>query len=156
MTGNKLFDYIIIGISFLASAGFLGITVYSNFIYQKPLPNNSAEFENMKNDSRKVVFAESFKLPNITVNLPSNTAKLRFLDLIMHLVPFEGKHVEVLEKYKPQISDIVIDVSSKMEPSDLNTPTGKILLENRIRENVNGLIGEDVVKEILFSKFVIQ
>ena len=156
LTGNKILDYVLLGVSFLAAGGFLGLTIYANFVYKKPLPSEQAEFAKMQAAARNVVFAESFKMQNIIVNLPNSTSKLRFLDMILHLVPFEGKHVEILEKYKPQISDIVIAVSSKMDPSDLNTTTGKILLENRIKDQVNGLIGEDIVKEILFSKFVIQ
>ena len=110
----------------------------------------------MQANARNVVFAESFKLKNIVVNLPHPTTKLRFLDMILHLVPFESKYVETLEKYKPQISDIVISVSSKMTPDDLNTATGKILLESRIKTKINDLLGKAVVKEILFSKFIIQ
>lgn len=156
MTGNKILDYVLLGLSFLSAAGLLGITIYANFVYERPLPSEQAEFARMKKDARNVVFAESFKLNNIVVNLPHPTAKLRFLDMILHLVPFDGKHVETLEKYKPQISDIVISVSSKMKPDDLNTATGKILLESRIKEQINDLLGKAIVKEILFSKFVIQ
>jgi flagellar FliL protein len=156
ITGNKILDYVLLAFSFLSAAALLGIVFYSNFIYQRPLPSEQAEFAKMQAAARNVVFAESFKLNNIVVNLPHPTAKLRFLDMILHLVPFEGKHVEMLEKYKPQISDIVISVSSKMKPDDLNTATGKILLESRIKEQINDLLGKAIVKEILFSKFVIQ
>lgn len=156
LTGNKILDYVVLAISFLSAAGLAGVTFYANFVYERPLPSEQAEFAKMQAETRNVVFAESFKMQNIVVNLPTPTAKLRFLDMICHLVPFDGKYVETLEKYKPQISDIVIAVSSKMEPSDLNTATGKILLESRIKDQVNEMIGKDVVKEILFSKFVIQ
>ena len=156
MTGNKLVDRILLALSLLSSLFFLGFVVYRGFIYQKPLPDDLSEFKKMQAESRKMIFAESFKLPPLTVILPSRTKKLRFLDLVMYLVPFEGPSVETLERYKPQISDIVIDVASNMEPSELNTSTGKILLENRIKTKVNNLVGNSVVKEILFSKFVIQ
>ncbi|MGB0452208.1 MAG: flagellar basal body-associated FliL family protein [Bacteriovoracaceae bacterium] len=156
MTGNKLLDKIIVLISFLGAASFLGVTVYRTMIYKKPMPNEQAELERLKAEARKKIFAESYKLPPLTINLPSRTVKLRFLDIEMYLVPFEAKYLETLEKFKPHIIDIIIDAASKIDPSELNTPTGKILLESRIKEKANDKIGEIVIKEILFTKFIVN
>jgi flagellar basal body-associated protein FliL len=44
-----------------------------------------------------------------------------------------------------------------LDPDDLDSVTGKILLENKIKKQVNAKLGEPpVVKQIYFSGFVVQ
>ena len=156
MTGNKLIDNIILGLSALVCAGALGIFVYTEILYQKPRINNEVEKEKMMEEGKKQVFPSPFKLKKMIINLPSHTKRLRFLDLEAHLVPFKPEYHDILESSRPPIRDAVIDIASKMEPDELNSISGKILLENRIKKRINQILSKKVIKDIYFSKFVIQ
>jgi flagellar FliL protein len=52
--------------------------------------------------------------------------------------------------------DVLIEVASHLEPDELDTLSGKILLENKIKKQVNTKLGKPVVKQIYFSGFVVQ
>jgi flagellar FliL protein len=43
-----------------------------------------------------------------------------------------------------------------MKASELNSITGKILLESRIKKRLNSILGAPIIKRIYFSKFIIQ
>mgnify|MGYP001376438637 CR=1 FL=1 len=43
MTGKKMIDLIILGLSLLATLAALGIIVYKTYIFKRPLPNSEAE-----------------------------------------------------------------------------------------------------------------
>ena len=69
------------------------------------------------------------------MNLPARTARLRFLELEISLFPFKEKQKAKLEALTPILKDTIIDVSSKMSPDELNSISGKILLEERIKKS---------------------
>lgn len=156
MTGKKLFDTLLIGLCFLSGTALLGVTVFRNVIYQKPIPSDAIEFASLKEDSMKYSKIEAYKLPPITVNLKSNTSKLRFLDFEVFLVPYEADDVDRLDDYKPQIADTIIDATIYMDPDELNTPLGKMTLNHRIQKRVNKLMRKEVVRDVIYNKFIVQ
>jgi flagellar FliL protein len=156
MTGNKTLDTALIGLLTLASLAALGVFTYTEMVYQRPLPSDKVEFESLKKDTETAVAPEVFKLDKLIVNLNSQGSRLRFLDVEIHLVPFKSKSVEVFENQKAFIKDAIIDISSNMAPDELNTVAGKVLLEERIRRRLNDYFGKSLIKEIFFSRFVVQ
>ena len=76
------------------------------------------------------------------------------MELLM--IPFKNDGAKVLEDNQAIVNDTIITISSKMDPNELNTISGKILLENRLRKTINERLHEEVVREILFQHFVIQ
>lgn len=156
MTGNKNLDYIILIISGLACFGVLGTYIYTNVVYERPLPQDLVEKAKLLKDAKKVVFTEPYKLDKLTINLQSRTRRLRFLDVEIHLVPFKSKYNDLLDQNKSTISDSIINLAGEMEPEELNSISGKLLLEHRIKETINANLGGDVIKEVLFSKFIVQ
>lgn len=156
MTGNKVLDYIILGISGLACLGVLGVYVYTDIVFERPLPSDLVEKAKLLKDAKKVIFTEAYKLDKLTINLKSKTQRLRFLDIEVHLVPYKSKYNDMLDQNKSSINDAIILLSGEMNPEQLNSVSGKLLLENRIKTQVNDLLGGDVVKEVLFSKFIVQ
>jgi flagellar FliL protein len=53
--------------------------------------------------------------------------------------------------------DIAIEVASHLDPEELDSITGKILFENKVKKRVNALISErPTIKQIYFSVFVVQ
>ncbi len=156
MTGKKHIDRLIIAISLFASILAAGIYVYTELIYQKKLPDNEAEFEDMKDGIKNRLISGTYKLQKITVNLKSRSTKLRFLDVEIHIVPFAKSYTRVLDKNRDVVYDSIIDITSGMNPEELNTVSGKILLENRIKNDLNKILKKQIVKEILFTTFIIM
>ena len=92
----------------------------------------------------------------MTINLKSKHKRLRFLDVTIHLVPFKSRHMDLMEKFKSLIQDTIIKISGEMHPTELNSVSGKIILETRIKKSINQKVGFPLVKNILFTHFVIQ
>lgn len=156
MTGNKMLDNIILGVMLAATLITFGLFYYSLKIYERPLPDNGTETAALLEDSKKKTFSEAFKMDKLIVNLKSRTSRLRFLDLEAYLVPFKNRYNDILEQNKPVINDIIIDEASKINPEELNTVSGKLIFENRLRKRINEQLKAALVKDIFFSRFVIQ
>lgn len=156
MTGRKLLDQIIIALTLLATIVTVGVFVYTNIIYKKELPNGAKEIEALKKDFTQINFPHTYVLDKITVNLDSETRRLRFLDVQVNLVLFNEDDSEALDVIKPQIYDIIIDVAAGIEPDELNSLSGKLIFESRIKKRVNTLAKKRIVKEVFYSVFVVQ
>lgn len=156
MTGNKTLDTILVAILTLATAGALGVFVYTEVLFKRPLPSDGIELDSLKQDIQKEVAPEVYKLDKMIINLNNQGSRLRFLDVEIHFVPFKSDYVEKLESQKAFIQDAIIDISSNMAPDELNTVAGKVLLEERIRRRLNDFFGKSLIKEIYFSRFVVQ
>ena len=100
--------------------------------------------------------SSTLKLDKLIVNLKSRTSRLRFLDLQTYLVPFKNQHNDTLEENKAVINDIIIDEAARMKPEELNTVSGKLIFESRLRKRINTVLRGSIVKDIFFSRFVVQ
>ncbi|MAF78065.1 MAG: hypothetical protein CME63_05770 [Halobacteriovoraceae bacterium] len=156
MTGNKSLDNILLLIASLITAATLGIFVYSEMLYQKPLPSDEIEKQNLIEDSKVSVAPDIYKVEKLIINLNSASRRLRFLELEAHLVPFKSNSLDIFEAKKFYVKDAIIDIASNMAPEELNTVAGKVILEERIRKRLNDFFGKSLVKEIYFSIFVVQ
>ncbi len=156
MTGNKSIDKIILLLTLAASITAAGVFIYTEMIYKRPLPNNEAELAKLKDETKNNFLPESFKLDKIIVNLPSNTTRLRFLDAEIHLVIFDKNDSAILEENKAKINDVIIEVASSMEPDELNSISGKLIFENRVKSRINGFLSKIIIKELFYTKFVVQ
>ena len=107
MTGNKTVDNAIIALVFLATASALGTFVYTQMIYKKPLPTNEQGLNELKQDTASITVPESYKLDKIIVNLPSQSRRLRFLDVQIHLVVFKQETISMLENQKAIILSLI-------------------------------------------------
>ena len=107
-------------------------------------------------DSRMDAYPDSYRLDRLIVNLKSSTMRLRFLDAQIYIVPFgRGKH-ELLNRYAPQIYDAINRIGGGMTPNELNSIHGKLIFKNRVKEEINRILPEKIVKEIQYSKFTVQ
>ncbi len=156
MTGNKLIDMVIVGLCTLATMALLGVFVYTEVIYEKPPIDAAAELALMKEKLQEASLTASYKLEPLIINLKSPTTRLRFLDLEIHLVPTPGQEHQDFVNNLPQINDRVIQIAGQMDPDELNSVYGKILLENKLKEEINRITKKNAVKEVLFARFVIQ
>lgn len=138
----------------LAAAGL----VYYSHNMLKPEPTNQAlEAEALKKDAMASSQIQPVPLKKIVVNLHSGGTRLRYLDVEMNILPFHEDQKAVIKANEHVFKDALIEIASHLGPDDLNSVTGKILLENKLKKQVNPKLGDTpVVKQIYFSGFVVQ
>lgn len=156
MTGNKAVDNAILFLTLLATAACLGIFVYTEMIYKRPLPQNDQEMTLLMSDSKSQVFPAPFKLDKLIINLKSRKTRLRFLNLQAYIVPLYENTDDIFESNRAIINDAIIQIAGRMEADELNSISGKILLEDRVKKAINKITRKQLVKELLFTKFVVQ
>ena len=150
------FTRTLLSCSLLASLLAFGVFFYAAFFSKRSLPNENEERDKLLQDSRTQGYPDSYRLDRLVVNLKSPATRLRFLDIQMYIVPFvKGKH-RLLSKHEPQIYDAVNRIGGEMASEELNSIHGKIIFENRIKKEINQILQEKVVKEIQYSKFIVQ
>ncbi len=156
MTGKKFIDTVLIGLMLASTLAAASVFIYTQYFYERPLPNPAVEREKMLAQAKEQLFPNSYKIDKLTINLPSRSSRLRFLDMQAYLVPFNSEATEKFDQHKAAIQDAIIDVAANMEADELSTVSGKILFENRIKNRVNAIFATPLVKKVQFTDFVIQ
>lgn len=158
MSGNKLIDLILVGVSFLLTGLVAFFFFYSNGkMFNRPIPENANGETKLLESVRAEYFEESFQLKQVIINLQSNSKRLRFLDVTIYIIPTHRDQIQFLEDKKHIIRDKVIQIASNMYPEELNSISGKLLFENRIKSAINDQVfKQNVAKKIYFTRFVIQ
>lgn len=156
MTGNPSIDKILLGLNGAFIAAATALIIYAHTGIKRPPINEAGQMRELidesllKNELTPVVF------PKQVVNLYSRATRLRFLDMQMNVEVFEAAHKDIIELYKPYILDSLIQITGNMQPEELNSVTGRILLETRLKSRINTHLARHVVKKIYFSRFIIQ
>lgn len=152
---KDMFHFLVL-VTTLASFGMAGTFLYTEYLYKKDLPDNDSEMQELLTSSIQNTVPVSFDLNKTTINLKSATGRLRFLDIVLHLILFKSENLGLLEKKSALLYDLLIQIAGQYSPSDLNSVTGKMLFEENFKNALNKRLGNKIVKEIYFSKFVIQ
>lgn len=133
-----------------------GLVFYSHNMI-KPQPTDQvAETEKLKSDAINQSQLQPVPMKKFVVNLHSRESRLRYLDLEMNVLTFHEDQKDLIKQSEHIFKDVVIEIASRLGPEELDTVTGKILLENKIKTQVNQKLGQPVVKQIYFSGFVVQ
>lgn len=133
-----------------------GVVFYSHFMI-RPEPTNQVEqTEDLINSAQKSTEVQPVAIKKFVANLHSSQTRLRYLEVEMNILPFYENQKKIITDHEFLIKDILIELAAKLEPEDLNTLSGKILLESRIKKQVNTKLGQPVIKQIYFSGFVVQ
>ncbi len=138
-----------------------GAVFYSHNMIKPPPTDQAAEATKLKTDAIEQTQLQPVPIKKFVVNLYSKESRLRYLDLEMSVLTFIPEQKEIVKSNEHVFKDVVIEIASQLGPEELDTVTGKLLLENRIKKQVNerlqklGAIGP-VVKQIYFSGFVVQ
>ena len=156
MTGNPAVDKIILGLNGLLVIGATALVIFSHNSIKKPSTDRGKEVGSMIENSMSELQKPPLVMDEIVVNLYSREARLRFLNTQMNIVLFKERDRELAQSMKAKIFDTLIDIAGNMKPNELNSVTGRILLETRIKKKVNKMTSEPIIKKILFSKFIIQ
>jgi flagellar FliL protein len=147
---------ILILLNLLVAFAGVGIVYYSHNIIKPPPTDQNAEAENLQLMALEKTQVKPFALKKFVVNLHSKGTRLRYLDVEMNILPFHADQTELVKSHEHLIKDILIEISSHLVPEELDTLSGKILLENKIKKQVNSKLGQPVIKQIYFSGFIIQ
>ncbi|MBY0415206.1 MAG: flagellar basal body-associated FliL family protein [Bdellovibrionales bacterium] len=160
MTGKKLIDIILLAVMILATLAVIGLFYWTEKVYKKPPINEEAEKTALMNSVDAKAIPTFFKVDKMTISLiPVNelaNARMKYLELEVHFVLFESGDVELIKVYLPVVQDRIIEVASRMSPDELNSLSGKILLEDRLKREINKALKKPVVKNIFFASFIVQ
>lgn len=94
-----------------------------------------------------------------TVNIGSNAAAMRYLQVEMVLEFASPEAAMHLAAMKPKIQHRIIMLLTGEEIASLQTTKGKLELQERIVDDLNSITGDTVktgIKEALFTSFIIQ
>jgi flagellar FliL protein len=134
-----------------------GVVFYAHNVIKPPPTDQAAEFENLKTEALKQTQVQPVPIKKFVVNLHSRSSRLRYLDLELNVLTFTEEQKALIKASEHIFKDTVIEVASHKAPEDLDSLTGKLLLENEIKKRVNAKFGDPpVVKQIYFSGFVVQ
>jgi flagellar FliL protein len=152
-----MFQKILIIANLVAVLAGAGLVFYSHNLLKPKPTDQAAEAEALKNDAIAITQLQPVPIKKFVVNLYSKSSRLRYLDLEMNILTFREDQKEIIKANEHIFKDIVIEIASHLEPDDLDSVTGKILLENKIKKQVNAKLGDPpVIKQIFFSGFVVQ
>ena len=140
----------------IALAG-AGVVFYSHSMIKPDPTDQVAEAEAIKTDAAATTQLRPVPMKKFVVNIHSKSSRLRYLDLEMNILTFQEDQKEIIKANEHIFKDTVIEIASHLDPEDLESVTGKILLENKIKKQVNTKLGNSpVIKQIYFSGFVVQ
>jgi flagellar FliL protein len=152
---DKLQKILVIANLVVVLAG-AGLVFYSHNLLKPAATNQLEETENLKKTALDQVQIQAVPMKKFVVNLHSLGTRLRYLDVEMNILPFNNDQKDIIKGNDHIFKDVLIEVASHLEPDELDTLSGKILLENKIKKQVNTKLGKPVVKQIYFSGFVVQ
>lgn len=147
---------ILILVNLVVALAGAGLVYYSHFMIKPEPTNQVAEEANLKKEAAEKSRIEPVPIKKFVVNLHSKSSRLRYLDLEMNVLTFHADQKEVVKSAEHIFKDVVIQTAAQMEASDLDSMTGKITFESRVKKAVNERLGSPVVKQIFFSTFVVQ
>ncbi len=160
MTGKKSLDMILLGLMTITTLAVIGLFYYTEKVYKRPPINEKLEREAFLKEGDPKALPAFYKLDKMTVSLvPKDTTgiqRMRYVELEIHLVLFKSDDAGVIKTYLSVVQDKIITVASKMGAEELNSLTGKILLEDRLKKEMNKSLGKPIVKSIFFSRYVVQ
>ena len=160
MTGKKLIDMILLGIMTLTTLAVIGLFYYTEKVYKRPPIDEKKEREALLKEGNAKAIPAFFKLEKMTVSLvpkdPTGIQRMRYVELEIHLVLFKSEEAGIIKTYLSVVQDKIIIIASKMGADELNSLTGKILLEDRLKKEINKALNKSVVKSIFFSRYIVQ
>lgn len=156
MTGNPSLDKIILLINGAVVTACAGLVFFAHNQIKPPKTDQEREFGKLINSSMTEIKKVPVIYEEITVNLYSRQRRLRFLDTQMNVEIFKEEDRDYMKTLKPFVYDQLIDITGNMKPEELNSITGRTLLETRVKNRVNKYVGRPIIQKIYFSKYIIQ
>lgn len=97
-----------------------------------------------------------YELPEFLVNLSTGSGKTSFLKMTVTLELKNEASRQVMDANKPRVLDTFNVYLRELRPSDLAGSAGSYRLKEELTRRINATVEEGIVKDILFSEFIIQ
>jgi len=98
-----------------------------------------------------------YSLEPFIVNLMDNTGSgKRYLKATIELEVGGEEEKKKLESYKTQMKDTILMLLSSRSFEEIKTVEGKLDLKQAVLFQINQMVGENIVKRIYFTEFVVQ
>jgi flagellar basal body-associated protein FliL len=157
MTGNKKIDQILIFANVAIMVALMGVVIFAHKGIKRAPTNISEELNNLEQNSAQSLEIIPIKMAKNTFNIyQEHLSRMRYLSLEINILPMKETYRPHLIDAEAIINDTLIAVAGTMDPDDLSSVTGKIILESRLREAINLKLNSQGVKKIFFSRFIIQ
>lgn len=156
MTGNPLIDKVLLGLNGLVALAAAGLVVYSHTSIKAPPTDQAAEEKSLEAGALADAQITALTFKKQVVNIHSAGTRLRFLEVEMGVLPFAESQKEPLKTVEYIFQNALIEIAAGMTPEELSAVTGKILLESRLKKKVNEALGTPMIRQIYFSKFIVQ
>ena len=158
MKGIHKFDLITSVSLSLITFAVLGFFYYTIILYTNATYSDSNLQESIVNkmSQEEKVFTPPIDMKRLVINLPSKTRRLRFLELELSFETLQKNNGNFLEKYGPLIKDVAIGEVGKMTPAELNSLSGKIILEQRLKTKIREKTQKNLISRIFYRRFVVQ
>lgn len=160
MTGKKMLDMILLGVMILTTLAVIGLFYYTEKVYKRPPIDENKERDAFLKEGDPKAMPVFYKIDKLTVSLvpkdPNANQRMRYLEVELSLVLFKPEDAGIIKTYLMVVQDKIITISSKMGAEELNSLTGKLLLEDRLKKEINKTLGKPVVKSIFFSRYIVQ
>ncbi|MGB6330098.1 MAG: flagellar basal body-associated FliL family protein [Halarcobacter sp.] len=148
----------------LIAVGFGGYLLYSSGVLSGQ--NQQGQEEVKKVDSGDMQDTFKASISDLVLNITNAKGREKLMKLSFAIKSNEPTIEEIVEKYKPEIVDVVIAQISSRSSEELLTVGGKALLKEELIEDINSILNEvtarnedikqNVVNKILFTTFVIK
>jgi flagellar FliL protein len=160
MTGKKSLDMILLALMVVTTLLVIGLFYYTEKIYVRPPIDENKERDAFFKEGNPKAMPVFYKLDKMVVSLVPKDQnagqRMRYVELEIHLVLFAAEDAGIIKTYIASVQDIIITITSKMGAEDLNSLTGKILLEDRLKKEMNKALKKPVVRSIFFSRYIVQ
>ncbi|MAW07902.1 MAG: hypothetical protein CME61_06415 [Halobacteriovoraceae bacterium] len=158
MKGIHKFDIITCGSMLIVTLITLGFFYYSIDLYQKETFDDKNLKDSISSDQKlkKYEFVEPYSMKRIVINLPSNTSRLRFLELEMSLETIKPSQMDKLKDMETIIKDAAISVGGAMTPDELNSLSGKVMFEEKLKEKIRLATSRNIISRIFYRRFIVQ
>jgi flagellar protein FliL len=156
MTGNPLFDKILLGTNGLIAIVAAGLVYYSHTSLKPPATDVKAEQQMLFDKALQESQITPYNMKPQVVNLYAEGTRLRYLSAELNILVFEEKDKLLLKSREYLVKNAMIEVASHMTAEELGSVTGKILFESRVKKITNEALGTPIVKKIYFGKFTVQ
>ncbi len=156
MTGNPLFDKILLGANGVLVLAAAGLVVFSHVGVKPPATNQRSEEEALVAQATDAIQLRPYAFKPLTINLFAEGTRLRYLEVEMHIALFKEADRELIKQNEHIFKNAMLETAGKMTPDELSSVTGKILLESRFKKAVHDKLGGDIIKKVFYPKFIVQ
>lgn len=133
-----------------------GVVFYSHYMIKPEPTNHAIETSRIRESVSEHANIKPIPIKKMVVNLKSDPHRLRFVEIEMSVLPFFEDQKQIISKNEHLLKNVVIELALVLTPEEIETVSGKMLFESRIKKQVNAKLGQPVIKQIFFSKFIIQ